>query len=150
MWPIAVNSRRTTITWWSHSRVPYTASWAWLRGSICICRDLFYQLIVGTVRRCLNWPCLLFALAFHNELRYCRCHVCARINSSDDVATSCKSYMNFGLLTLKITRGEIEILQQLGKQVYLLMLMDRSKLHYAMSTISCTLSILYQAMSVGR
>jgi len=58
--------------------------------------------------------------------------------------------MNFGLLTLKITRGEIEILQQLGKQVYLLMLMDRSKLHYAMSTISCTLSILYQAMSVGR
>jgi len=46
------------------------------------------KLILGAVCKGQNIPPLLFALAFHEELQYC--HANARINSGDNVTTSCK------------------------------------------------------------
>jgi len=57
---------------------------------------------------------LLFVLAFHNEWQYR--HVNARVNSGDDVATSCKNWVKFNLVTPEITSVEIEIFATTGQK----------------------------------
>jgi len=47
-------------------------------------------------------PPSFFAVAIHNKFEYN--YVDLRINSGDDSGTSCKNLVNFGPITLEITR----------------------------------------------
>ena len=99
------------------------------------------QLIVGAVCRRLNWPCLLFALVFHNELQYR--NVSAQINSGNDVATSCKNYVKFGQVTSEITRIKFEIFVKTGQK-------GGQKSAYFTEYLSTCWSDLHQNFSFSR
>jgi len=58
------------------------------------------QLILVKCHECRLIPLAFFAVSLERELQYHCLHV--RINSGDDVATSCKNLVNFCLVTPEI------------------------------------------------